>query len=81
MADIIIRNLDGAAAKKLTELAKKKKMSREEYIRRYLTTLSVINEVKEIEGKYNTLVQNLADVIKVNTETMARVNFLLDQKL
>lgn len=74
MADISIRDLDGAAAVKLSEMARNKHMSREAYIRQQLEVLAVAGEIKEIENKYETLVNRILDVIKINTEVLERVS-------
>lgn len=79
MATLIIRNVDDAVAAKLNELAKKNKISREEYLRRYLSNLSVIGEMKELEDKYSTLISKLAITINANTEVMSRVLDYLDE--
>ena len=41
MADIIIRNLEPVVLQKIDELAKKKKISREEYLRRYFVVVKL----------------------------------------
>ena len=55
MADIIIRNLEPVVLQKIDELAKKKKISREEYLRRYLTKVSELEDVVQLDEKYSSL--------------------------
>lgn len=59
--EIKIRKIEKNVADKLTELAKKKGVSRETYIRDYLNTLAVAPELKEMDFKYANLVETLAD--------------------
>ena len=74
MADIIIRNLEPVVLQKIDELAKKKKISREEYLRRYLTKVSELEDVVQLDEKYSNLISALSermeeanDAIEINT--------------
>ena len=78
--DIIIRNLDATVGRKLTELAKNKGISRQEYIRTYLTSLSVMNDMKELDLKYSSLVNDVVNVIQNNTEQLKIINKILNNK-
>ena len=80
MADIIIRNLEPVVLQKIDELAKKKKISREEYLRRYLTKVSELEDVVQLEEKYSNLISALSermeqanDVIEINTMFLQRM--------
>ena len=61
MADIIIRNLEPVVLQKINELAKKKKISREEYLRRYLTKVSEFEDVVQLDKKYSNLINALSE--------------------
>ena len=84
MANIIIRNLEPVVIQKIEELAKKKNLSREEYLRRYLTKLSELEEVIRLDEKYANLVAALSDrmeqandIIEINTMLLQRIeNYL-----
>lgn len=80
MADIIIRNLEPVVLQKIDELAKKKKISREEYLRRYLTKVSELEDVVQLDEKYSNLISTLSermeqanDVIEINTMFLQRM--------
>lgn len=80
MADIIIRNLEPVVLQKIDELAKKKKISREEYLRRYLTKVSELEDVVQLDEKYSNLINVLSermeqanDVIEINTMFLQRM--------
>ena len=80
MADIIIRNLEPVVLQKIDELAKKKKISREEYLRRYLTKVSELEDVVQLDEKYSNLISALFermeqanDVIEINTMFLQRM--------
>lgn len=84
MANIIIRNLEPVVIQKIEELAKKKNLSREEYLRRYLTKLSELEDVIRLDEKYANLVAVLSDrmeqandIIEINTMLLQRIeNYL-----
>ena len=80
MAEIKIRNLDSVILKKIDEIAKKKNLSREEYLRRYLTKISELEDVIQLDEKYANLVAVLSDrmeqandVIEINTMFLQRM--------
>ena len=80
MADIIIRKLEPVVLQKIDELAKKKKISREEYLRRYLTKVSELEDVVQLDEKYSNLISALSermeqanDVIEINTMFLQRM--------
>lgn len=80
MAEIKIRNLDPVILKKIDEMAKKKNLSREEYLRRYLTKISELEDVIQLDEKYANLVAVLSDrmeqandVIEINTMFLQRM--------
>lgn len=80
MADIIIRNLEPVVLQKIDGLAKKKKISREEYLRRYLTKVSELEDVVQLDEKYSNLISALSermeqanDVIEINTMFLQRM--------
>ena len=80
MAEIKIRNLDPVILKKIDETAKKKNLSREEYLRRYLTKVSELEDVVQLDEKYSNLINALSermeqanDVIEINTMFLQRM--------
>ena len=84
MAEIKIRNLDPVILKKIDETAKKKNLSREEYLRRYLTKISELEDVIQLDEKYANLVAVLSDrmeqaneIIEVNTMILEKVSLKL----
>lgn len=64
LADIIIRNLDDDVVLRIDKLAKRKKMSREAYLRHQLNLLSYSPALKEFESNYTRLVKQVCDFIE-----------------
>lgn len=78
MSDIKIRNVDSSIVSKLDELAKKKKLSREEYLRRQLLQMTTLPEINQIEEKYRNLVDSLMEQLKKNSEIMEVNSMVLE---
>ena len=79
--NISVRGLDAAVVKKIDELARKNKVSREEYIRRYLTKVSELEDIQNIDEKYHNLVDAVVDrleqandIIESNTLALERIS-------
>ena len=72
MSDVKIRNLEPYVLSNLTEEAKKKKISREEYMRILLTQAALMPEVKSIDEKYQNLVHELMGRLKYQNDILER---------
>lgn len=79
--DILLRNIDPGAVKRIDELAKKKKLSRNQYLKNYIETLSVLEELKKQEERYVELTKLLAALIEKNTSVLTKVEGLLEDIL
>ncbi|HDM9645724.1 TPA: hypothetical protein P0508_003129, partial [Listeria monocytogenes] len=51
MAEVKIRDLDAAVVKQLDQLAREKKMSRESFLRQFLTSIAALEESNHLIGK------------------------------
>ena len=78
MANILIRNVDESVALRLNELAKKKSMSREAYIRDLFNSVSVSGELKELDFKYANLVELLSDQAKMLSDIIDRNTYVIE---
>lgn len=81
MGDIKIRNLDSVVINKLDELAKKKKLSREEYLRKHLMQLVSLPPLEEMENKYQNLVLTLSEQLERYNEVLEINNALMEKVL
>ena len=77
--DIKIRNLDPVAIAKIDELAKKKGISRNEYLKHQISKLAIIREVEEMENKYSNLVSAIADRLEQANDTIKENSILLEK--
>ena len=80
--NIIIRDLDVKSVQKLDEIAKEKGLSRQQFLKNYIETLSVLGIIKESETKFVDLVNQLSFLIKENTNLLSqiRTDFILDEE-
>ena len=81
MANILIRNVDETVALRLHELAGKKGMSREAYIRDLFNSVSVSGELKELDFKYANLVQLLTDQAKMLSDRNTYVLEMIQERI
>lgn len=81
--EIKIRNLDVITIQRLDEVAKEKGLSRQQFLKNYIETLSVIDIIKDSETKYVDLVNQLSFLIKENTNVLSqiRTDFILDEEV
>ena len=81
--EIKIRNLDVKTIQRIDEVAKEKGLSRQQFLKNYVDTLSVLDIIKDNETKYVDLVNQLSFLIKENTNVLSqiRTDFILDEEV
>ena len=84
--EIKVRNLDPVVVDKIDSLARRKGISWEEYIRRYLASLSTMEDVVEVEDKYRRLIDVLVErldfsdtIIESNTELLEEIKKRIEE--
>ena len=77
--EIKIRKLNAATVTRITQLAEDKGISREEYLRIHLESLSVLDDMKVLEMNYRHLVQEMGAVIQNNSEELAATRKTLEE--
>lgn len=71
--EIRIRNVDADIALKLTSMAKKRGMTRSEYIKSTLTSHVYSREIKEIDDRYQELFKIVIEVIEGNSQLLREI--------
>ena len=71
--EIKIRNVEPYAVQKIDELARKQNVSRNSYLKKQLEAIALMGEIREIEGRYEALVQSLIEIIKENTTAYEQI--------
>lgn len=76
--DIKVRNVDPVAIKKIDELAKAKGISRNEYLKKYISQIAAMKEMKELENKYSNLVNAVVDRLEQANDVIRENSMLLE---
>ena len=78
--EIKVRELDPVCVKKIDELARKKKMSRNAYLKSLLENYCVMDGFKKLESKNETLLTDLKLLIKENTDVLQAVREIVAEE-
>lgn len=81
MAVITIRNVDDGTNQSLISMAKKRGLSREEFLRRHLESLTANEEVKEVEERYRVLVSSLIGKLQELNLVMEKNTIVLEDNM
>ena len=81
MGSLIIRRLDDTELIRLSEIAKKKGKSREDYMRDVIRKLLVSDDLLELDFKYSNLVNLMSDNAKMMIDVIDRNTYVLDEVL
>ena len=76
--DIKVRNVDPVAIKKIDELAKAKGISRNEYLKKYISQIAAMKEMKEVDNKYSNLVNAVVDRLEQANDVIRENSMLLE---
>jgi hypothetical protein len=76
--DIKVRNVDPVAIKKIDELAKAKGISRNEYLKKYISQIAAMKEMKEVENKYSNLVNAVVDRLEQANDVIRENSMLFE---
>ncbi len=80
VSEVRIRNVDAGAIARIDQLADAANKSRNQYLKEYIENLSVLNELKEMDNHYESLVNNVLTVINNNTEQIRRLRKELESR-
>ena len=75
--NISIRDVDPVAIKKIDELAKKKGISRNEYLQIYIQQIAIVKDINEIEEKYTNLIDVLTDRLEQANDVIQENSLLI----
>lgn len=79
--NISIRNIDPVAIKKIDELAKKKGISRNEYLKMYIQQIAIIKDINEMDNKYSNLVDTITDRLEQANDVIHENNMMMERMI
>ena len=77
--DIKIRNVPNHVVARLDFYAKKKGISREQYLRNELETIAMSSEMRATEDRYENLIKSLLEIVEHNNEVLEKNNYLMEE--
>ncbi|MGA5675881.1 hypothetical protein ACPCKQ_29070 [Bacillus bombysepticus] len=77
--NVLIRDLDASLVKRIDEQAKAKKISRQEFLHRYISNLAVLEDMKDMQDKFTELQKQNMILIKQNSQTMNRMLRVIEE--
>ena len=77
--NISLRDVDPVAIKKIDELAKKRGMSRNEYLKIYISQIAIMKDLNEIESRYANLVDAVTDRLEQANDVIRENSMLLEK--
>lgn len=75
--DVCIRKVDPVAIKKIDELAKRKGISRNEYLKKHIEQMAIIKDISETEDKYANLVEIVVDRLEQANDIIQENSIML----
>lgn len=78
--EIKIRNINPTTVQRINELAKKKNISRNEYLRHMLETFTALEEFKTFQEQYKNLIDNYSMVVEKNTAVLSEIVEILESE-
>ena len=75
--DVCIRKVDQVAIKKIDELAKRKGISRNEYLKKHIEQMAIIKDISETEDKYANLVETVVDRLEQANDIIQENSIML----
>ena len=70
--DILIRKVPGNVVALIDEKAKKRGVSREEFLREQLSLISLDDEIKKLQDREVMMMNKLSKIIDLNTKVISR---------
>ena len=76
---IKIRNVPYHVVARLDFYAKKKEISREQYLRNELETIAMSAEMRATEDRYENWIKKLLEIVEHNNEVLEKNNYLMEE--
>lgn len=77
--ELRLRNVDAAVLAKLEQIAEKKGLRRNDYIKRIIENAAYSSELLLLDEKYEALVAMVLQIIKTNASEISRLTSLIER--
>ena len=77
--ELRLRNVDAAALAKLEQIAEKKGLRRNDYIKRIIENAAYSSELLLLDEKYEALVDTVLQIIQMNNSEINRLASLIER--
>lgn len=71
--EVKVRGVDPAAVKKIDELARKQRISRNQYLASLVNNFAALDEFKSYQKQYETVIEKCLTVIQQNSSTQEKM--------
>ncbi|MED4241190.1 hypothetical protein [Priestia megaterium] len=79
--DMFLRNIDPFAVKKIDEIAKEKKISRQEFLKGQIETLAVFQEQKDREAELEHLINRNIKMMEKCAVAIEKINGFIEDMM
>ncbi|RDZ12531.1 hypothetical protein C3744_17715 [Priestia megaterium] len=79
--DMFLRNIDPIAVKKIDEIAKEKKISRQEFLKGQIETLAVFQEQKDREAELENLIDRNIKMMEKCAVAIETINGFIQEMM
>lgn len=81
VSEIRIRNVDAGAVARIDQLAANAGKSRNAYLKEYIETISILNQLTEQDENYRSLVNNVLNIVSENTKQIRLLRQTIESEL
>ena len=78
--NIILRDVDASVVGQIDEMARKKGVSRNQFLKVYLSNLSILSDLRDMQARYDETLDKVLLVITENTKAFLEFNANLEKK-
>ena len=79
MGRLDVREIDDSILVRLDEMARKRKLSRSDFVRKVLTDMALFGEIRAVEDKYENLVLLVAETVEQSREELRELKETIER--
>ena len=79
MGRLDVREIDDSILVRLDEMARKRNLSRSDFVRKVLTDMALFGEIRAVEDKYENLVLLVAETVEQNREELRELKETIER--